>query len=90
MKPWLTIAAFLALSAPALASKGGIVDCLNAVDVPCAEKILEGYNLDSTKDSELLYLGARTHFFAGRYTQASDVMNRAVDLGYNDRWDEQS
>lgn len=80
----------LVASTPALANKGAVVDCLNAVDVPCAEKAISRYNIGDSKDAELHYLAARIAFFAGRYLEASGHINRAVDLGYDDRWDERS
>lgn len=70
------------------ASTAAVVDCLSAVDVPCADRALESVDLDSSRDPELHYAAARTSFFAGRYEQAYLRIARAVELGYDDRWDE--
>jgi len=78
----------LLLPSVAGASKGGISDCLNAVDVPCAQAQLEGVDLEASKDADLHYLAARTAFFAGDYKTAYLRIARAVELGFDDRWDE--
>lgn len=88
MKTLLAILGGLALATPAVASTSDILECLNAVDVPCAEAELAGYDLDKAADPELLYLAARTRFFGGRYDDAYLLMARAVRAGHNDRWEE--
>lgn len=76
------------LATPALANGAAIADCLAAVDVPCAERVVDGLDLDATTDPELLYLAARTRFFAGKYDEAYPLIARAVERGFDDRWDE--
>lgn len=84
------LAVAIALSTPvaAHASARALVDCLNTVDVGCADEVLEGLDPASSTDPELLYMAARAHFFAGRFDQAAELIVRAVDYGYEDRWDE--
>jgi tetratricopeptide (TPR) repeat protein len=74
----------------AWANPSRILSCLNEVDVPCAEAVLDGYDLEAESDPELLYLAARTRFFAGRFDEAYPLIARAVENGYDDRWDELS
>ena len=78
------------LPARALASTGDVLDCLNAVDVPCAQAALARMDLERSKDPDLLYAAARTAFFAGEYETAYLRIARAVELGFEDRWDEAS
>jgi peroxiredoxin len=69
------------------ATLGDVQQALSLNDVPGAEKVLEA--LDSTESSEPNVVGmtARVHFWAGRYPEAYDTLQRAIELGWEDRWD---
>lgn len=86
--PHLVVLAGLLAPSVGHAGKTTVMDCLDAVDVPCAERALQGLDLASSRDPELHYLAARTSFFAGRYQEAYQRIARAVELGHDDRWDE--
>ena len=62
--------------------------CLAAVDVACGRNALSGYDLDKTKDADVMLLAARTEFFAGEYEDAHRYLIRAIELGAKDPYDD--
>lgn len=72
----------------AVASAAAVADCLDAVDVPCAKRVIAAHTIDESSDAELVYMAARTSFFGGEFEQAYQRIARAVELGHDDRWDE--
>ncbi|TVQ89924.1 MAG: tetratricopeptide repeat protein [Deltaproteobacteria bacterium] len=88
MRAIVLAALVLGASSPAVASARAIANCLDTVDVDCADKVLERYDLDEIGDAEVLYLAARARFFGGRFAEAHDLMARAVEAGHPDRFEE--
>lgn len=62
--------------------------CLRANDVPCAEKALADGGLLVNTDPDSLALVARVRFNAGDYPAAWEAMEKAVEGGWNDRWNQ--
>ena len=48
------VAAFLLIPSPGWASAAVVEACLDAVDIACAERVLSGYNLETTRDPQVL------------------------------------
>jgi thiol-disulfide isomerase/thioredoxin len=55
--------------------------CLRRNDVPCAEAVVAGINVETETSPISLVSKARVAFNAGRYPEAYAAMRRAVDLG---------
>lgn len=76
----------------ALLAHGASLDvverCLALNDVPCAEGALEALGASTSADPEVLAAVAEVDFYAGRYPEALDTLERAVRAGYEDRWDD--
>ncbi len=62
--------------------------CLRSNDIPCAEEVLAASGLDRADDAQSLALRARVRFYAGDYPEAYALIQRAVDAGWEDRWNE--
>jgi tetratricopeptide (TPR) repeat protein len=86
----IAVLALLLSSPPAHASPRALAQCLNEVDVACAERVISGVDLERERNPEVLYLAARARFFGGRFDDAATLIDRAVALGYEDRWDERA
>jgi len=63
--------------------------CLAANDVPCAEAVVEDLGAATSGRATHLRLAADTAFYGGHYSQAADLMDRAVAAGSPDPWDGQ-
>ncbi len=73
--------ALLPASASAYEWAAEVIECLEYVDIPCADEAVEGVDPAAVEDPQALALLAELHFFAGRYPQAHDTLARAVELG---------
>jgi tetratricopeptide (TPR) repeat protein len=62
--------------------------CLASNDVACAQSAVDEMGAASSRDGEIVALAAETAFYAGRYTDAAELMKKAVDQGYADPWDD--
>jgi len=62
--------------------------CMVRYDVPCAERLIAEIDGDNSTDPDILAVAAEVHFYAGRYPEAYDLLSKAVDLGWDDRFDE--
>ena len=62
--------------------------CMARYDVPCAERLIAEIDGDNATDPDVLAVAAEVHFFAGRYPVAHAVLKKAVEAGWNDRFDE--
>jgi thiol-disulfide isomerase/thioredoxin/tetratricopeptide (TPR) repeat protein len=76
-----------ALQLTAFASLKNVELCLDHNDVPCAEEVLRDMSAEDSENPSVLAMSARVHFFAGRYPEAYDTLKRAVDAGWEDRWE---
>ncbi len=79
----------LALAAPAVAAslhEGRA--CLEANDVVCADAVVQALDAGSSRDADTVAFAAQTAFYAGRFEEAHDLLQRAVSLGWVDRWDD--
>jgi len=81
------IALLLALVAHG-ASLGDGRACLDSNDVPCAAAIVKELGADRSSDPYMLAFAAETAFFDGRFEEAHDLMQRAVDAGFVDKWED--
>jgi tetratricopeptide (TPR) repeat protein len=77
----------LALSTAASAGVPEARQCLEANDVPCARSSLGAVDVRTEERAEVLALAAEIEFSAGEYDQALVLMQRSVDKGFRDRWD---
>ena len=62
--------------------------CLDRIDTDCAERALTARGAARSDDADILAGLAETRFFQGTYPEAFDTMKRAVDGGYEDRFDD--
>jgi thiol-disulfide isomerase/thioredoxin/tetratricopeptide (TPR) repeat protein len=83
----MTLGLILALHLSAFASLKDVELCLDHNDVPCAEEELRSMSAESSSNPRVLAMTARVHFFAGRYPEAYDTLKRAVNAGWEDRWE---
>jgi thiol-disulfide isomerase/thioredoxin len=77
----------LVLAQLAWASSLDVVErCLALNDLPCAEGALEAMGARESAAPEVLAAVAEVDFYAGRYPEAYDTLERAVAGGWVDRW----
>jgi hypothetical protein len=62
--------------------------CLDANDVPCAVEVAQALGAADSRDPDLVAFAAETAFYDGRFSEAHDLLSRAAELGWEDRWDE--
>ena len=82
----MIVALLLASVMTASASLRDVNLCLEKYDIPCAERGLEAISADQSSDPNVLAMIARVHFFSGRYPEAYDTLEKAVDGGWEDKW----
>ena len=63
-------------------------DCLDRYDVPCAEQALTLHGAAIRSDAGMLAASAEVDFYAGRYPEAYDTLEQAVDAGWEDRFEQ--
>lgn len=59
--------------------------CLDANDVPCAERAVQAMGAATSNDPVTLTIAAEVHFWAGRFPEALANQRRANELGFDDR-----
>lgn len=62
--------------------------CLQANDVPCAVEVADALKASESKDPDTVAFAAETAFYDGRFSEAHDLLARAVEAGWEDRWEE--
>ncbi len=88
MKRWIA-AILLLCSMPAqAASMGELAQCLRSYDTPCARKQVNGLGGANSSDPNVVAMAAEVSFFEGDYPAAHEALQRAVSLGYNDKYDD--
>lgn len=64
--------------------------CLESNDIPCSEQVLDEVNVDGLDDGNMLALVARAYFYAGDYPEAFDTLERALEAGFEDKWEQRA
>lgn len=81
----------LLLAASGSASASTLEDgqrCLAANDVPCALEVVESLDATSSGDAETLAFAGKALFYAQQFERAAEVISRARDAGWVDRYEE--
>jgi tetratricopeptide (TPR) repeat protein/peroxiredoxin len=78
----------LGISAASGSTASELKTCMARYDVPCAERLIASIDGDNASDPDVLAVAAEVHFFAGRYPEAYSVLQKAVEQGWIDTYDE--
>ncbi len=62
--------------------------CLVRNDVPCALEVAERRGSAEARSAREVAFAAQASFYAGDFEEAHALLARAVDLGWEDRWDD--
>jgi len=77
---------WLSASLASASTLGDGRECLAVMDIPCAERVVVELDAEHASSPDLLAFAANTAFHAARFVSAKDLIDRAVEAGWVDRF----